>query len=124
MSNVQKVSFDLFPAHVALAPEGLLEDPLLLSSAPASAGSYYISVARVLIFGDRVVVVQEFPSQGAVVVFNEAIKNFYKAASRDQDSIVITVSGKILAFKKDSSCGCGSRLRSWNPYRVLYSNKD
>ena len=35
-----------------------------------------------------------------------------------------TVSGKRFAFKKDTNCGCGSRLRSWNPYKTLSSIKD
>jgi hypothetical protein len=29
---------------------------------------------------------------------------------------VITETGKLIAFKKDDNCGCGSRLRSWSPY--------
>jgi hypothetical protein len=34
-----------------------------------------------------------------------------------------TESGKMLAFQKDTNCGCGSRLRSWNPYKTLTSQR-
>jgi hypothetical protein len=34
-----------------------------------------------------------------------------------------TLDGKMIAFEKDSNCGCGSRLRSWNPYRTIQSIK-
>jgi len=42
-----------------------------------------------------------------------------KEATPGTEAFLTTTSGKQLAFLKDSSCGCGSRLKSWNPFRTL-----
>jgi hypothetical protein len=120
-----KIKYDLFPAHVAAATPSLLEDPLTLSSSPATEGAYYISTARVIVTDTRILIAQDSP-KGASVIFNEPydFNNFYKSTKPELDSILITQSGKVLAFKKDTNCGCGSRLRSWNPYKTLISIKD
>lgn len=120
-----KIKYDLFPAHVAAAPPGLLEDPLTLTSSPAPDGAYYIATARVIVTDTRIVIAQDSPD-GASIIFNEPydLDNFYKSTKPELDSILITNSGKVLAFKKDTNCGCGSRLRSWNPYKTLISIKD
>jgi hypothetical protein len=52
-------------------------------------------------------------STGANVVFNETYISHSKI---DRIHRVTTESGKLIAFSKDDNCGCGSRLRSWNPY--------
>lgn len=120
-----KIKYDLFPAHVAAATPSLLKDPLTLSSSPATEGAYYISTARVIVTDTRILIAQDSP-EGASIIFNEPydFNNFYKSTKPELDSILITQSGKVLAFKKDTNCGCGSRLRSWNPYKTLYSIKD
>jgi len=46
------------------------------------------------------------------------------SGSRDVDSQLLTESGKGLAFRRQDNCGCGSRLRAWNPYKTLNSIKD
>ncbi len=57
-------------------------------------------------------VVVDDPS-GPKLIFNENI-TFH---SKDEKvHRVITESGKMIAFRKDETCGCGSRLRSWSPY--------
>jgi hypothetical protein len=120
-----KIKYDLFPAHVAAATPDLLSDPLTLSSKPTTDGAYYVQTGRVIVTEDRVLIAQDSPN-GANVIFNEPYEpeNFYRSATPEEDSIIITASGKVLAFKKDTNCGCGSRLRSWNPYKTLYSIKD
>jgi hypothetical protein len=117
---------DVFPAFVSITPAG--EGPALdkVSSSPPSAGSYQISIARAVVRNGWLYVAQDGP-QGPVVVFSEEIDTttLYKAPdTRTQDSYVQTVSGKKVAFKKDSACGCGSRLRSWSPTKFATSIKD
>lgn len=119
------VQFDLFPAFVAVLPP---DSPLPLSdlhSAPPTPGSYQIHSSRIIVTTDRVIIAKDSPT-GPLPVFSEALLpgSFQKAPNSSEDSRLITISGKKLAFKKDDSCGCGSRLRSWNPMRIVGSTKD
>lgn len=117
-----KILADLFPAHLAVLPEGAIDDIYDLHCDPATESAYYLATTRVVITEELVVVAQDSP-EGARIVFQEAYETYLPAKSGEEGHI-ITVSGKMLAFKKDSNCGCGSRLRSWNPYKTLSSSKD
>jgi hypothetical protein len=114
-----KIVKDVFPAHLAVVPAGFLDDVYDLKSAPATQGAYYLATTRVILTEDTIVVAQDSPN-GAQIVFREKYDTFLPG----DDFRVVTSSGKMLAFKKDTNCGCGSRLRSWNPYRTLNSIKD
>lgn len=116
------IRYDLFPAYVAAAPANLLDDPKTLTSVTTLEGVYRLDTARVVVTDTHIVIAQDSPA-GAQIVFNEEYEHFYQSTTRDYDSVVVTKSGKVLAFKKDNNCGCGSRLRSWNPYKTLYSTK-
>lgn len=60
--------------------------------------------------------------EGFDIVFREKVTSF---AENDKIYRFLTESGKILAAQKDRNCGCGSRLRSWNPLgNDLFSDKD
>jgi hypothetical protein len=124
--SVNSFYADVFPAFVSITPA---ESPLSLAqitSSPPSAGSYQVSIARAVVRNGMIYVAQDGPT-GPVVVFSEAIDptTLYKAPDvRTQDSYVQTVSGKKIAFKKDSACGCGSRLKSWSPTGFSTSVKD
>jgi hypothetical protein len=117
---------DVFPAFVAILPA---EDPTPLSemsSAPKRPeGAYQLNAARVIIYNGNVTIALD-GSDGPRLVFNEQIDpdSYIKGATVRDDSFVQTISGKKIAYKKDSACGCGSRLKSWNPYRTSYSVKD
>jgi hypothetical protein len=113
---------DVFPAHLAVVAAGVLDDVYDLNSAPATKDAYYLATTRVIVTEELVVVAQDSP-KGANIVFQEKYETFL-SVKNDQDSRIITVSGKMLAFKKDSNCGCGSRLRAWNPYKTITSMKD
>lgn len=119
-----QVRADVFPAFAAIAPADAditLED---LRSAPPSEGSFQVSIARVVMANDRIIIARD-AGNGPQIVFSEKIDptTYYKSADiRTQDSYVQTVSGKKIAFKKDSACGCGSRLRSWNPYGSIMNS--
>jgi hypothetical protein len=57
-------------------------------------------------------------------MFKEPYESFVKSGRPELDSYAVMKTGKTLAFKKDTNCGCGSSLRGWNPYRTLSSMKD
>lgn len=123
-SHTPKIIYDLFPAHVSAAPAGLILEPKEFTSLSTVEGTYQISTARVIVTETHILIAQDTP-EGAQVVFNESYstENFFKSPTPEQDSVVVTASGKVIAFKKDTNCGCGSRLRSWNPYKTLYSTR-
>lgn len=118
-----KVLADIFPAHLAVVPADFMEDVTALNSSPATEGAYYLATTRVVVTNEVIVVAQDSPT-GAQIVFKEAYDEFLPSADKKGDYRVVTKSGKMLAFKKDSNCGCGSRLRSWNAYKTLNSMKD
>ena len=118
-----QILHDVFPAHVALVPANAVADVHTLISHPNPPGSYYIGTARVIVTDTNITIAAD-DAAGPQIVFNERYTLFEKAASPDIDSYVITESGKMIAYKKDNNCGCGSRLRSWNPYKTLQSNRD
>lgn len=114
-----KIIADIFPANVAVAAAGQFEDVYDLQSTPPTPGSHPVGTTRVIITEDAIFIAQDGPS-GAQVIFQEK----YEVYLSGDESRVITLSGKMLAFKKDTNCGCGSRLRGWNPYKTLNSIKD
>lgn len=118
-----KIRLDVFPAHLAVVPAGFLEDITGLNSAPATEGAHYLATTRVIVTDEVVVVAQDSPD-GAKIVFRERYDEFFPGESTKNDSRVVTTSGKVLAFKKDTNCGCGSRLRGWNAYKTINSIKD
>ena len=104
---------DVFPALVALATPGSLEDINELFPKGASPiGTRHLDRCRAILLNNKLLIAVDSP-EGANVVFNEPYISHSKI---DRIHRVTTESGKLIAFKKDENCGCGSRLRSWNPY--------
>lgn len=123
MSSVRQ---DLFPAFVALASA---DDPVVytdMTSGPLfPKTARQITVARVVIFGDSITIAID-GAAGPKIVFQEAIQanTFIKGPDAKKDSYVVTASGVKIAFRRDDACGCGSRLRSWNPYSAVHSSQN
>jgi hypothetical protein len=115
-----KILFDLFPAVLVAAAPGLLEDLDQIKVVPPTEGTFMIDKCRIVVDEDLVIVAVDSP-EGAKIVFQEEYDVFTK--NRAGESKILTKSGKMLAFKRDENCGCGSRLRSWNPTRTLNTLK-
>lgn len=118
-----KIIYDKFPCHLSAMPEGKLDDVTTLRSYEPTKGSTYLEVTRVIVTETHVLVAKDSNS-GPQIVFRETYETFLPSKDATSDSHVVTSSGKMLAFKKDTGCGCGSRLRGWNPYGVIASIKD
>jgi hypothetical protein len=116
-----KILADIFPAHLQVAPANTFSDVRELNPAPAKDGLFYVGTTRTLITEEndiqKIVVAVDSPD-GAQIIFLEELE---EALQEDKVYRAITKSGKMLAFTKDTNCGCGSRLRAWNPYRTLNS---
>jgi hypothetical protein len=118
-----KIVLDVFPAHLAVVASGIFEDVYDLKSNPPTEEAFYRATTRVVVTDEAIIVAQDSPN-GAQIIFQERYQTLLPAADKKSDFRVITESGKMLAFQKDTNCGCGSRLRSWNPYRTISSMKD
>ena len=120
---MSKIILDRFPCHLAAAPAGLVDDVTTMRSFEPTKGSTYLEITRIIVTDELVVIAKDAPD-GPQIVFREAYETFIPSEDAKTDSWVVTKSGKMLAFKKDTGCGCGSRLRGWNPYSTLNSIKD
>jgi hypothetical protein len=114
-----KIIYDVFPAKLVALPAGIIDDIMLLSLNPPSEGSFFVDRARVIATEKKLLVAVDTP-EGAKIVFQETYTTFIK----DDISRFVTEGGKMFAVQRDTNCGCGSRLRAWNPFKTLYSIKD
>ncbi len=115
---------DTFPATlVVTAPD--FETPVEeLKSHPPTPGAASLDTTRVVLTADRIVIAKD-DIRGPQIVFSEQIDpDSYVKGTSTTDSYVTTVTGKKLAWRKDAACGCGSRLRSWRPFKTMGSSKD
>jgi hypothetical protein len=107
-----KKSIDVFPALIKLAPPGSLSDyTTLQTTGDVPQGTRRVDRSRAVVINNFLIIAHESP-EGPLVVFKEAIEGM---TQEGKTSHVLTVSGKIIAISKDDNCGCGSRLRGWNP---------
>lgn len=120
------VKHDVFPAFVALLPA---EDPTPLTEMTSGPlhpkTARQVITARVVVFNNRITIAVD-GNDGPKIIFNQEVDpaTFIKAPKPAQDSFIQTTKGIKIAYRKDENCGCGSRLRSWNPYRTLNSKLD
>lgn len=118
---MEKILLDVFPCNVIVAPETYTTKLDVRSDIP---NTLYRDVTRIIITETRVMVAIDSP-EGAQVIGNELYDPETLELGKKPDYLtrLTTISGKKIAFLKDDGCGCGSRLRSWNPYRSLLSTK-
>lgn len=121
-----KVILDVFPAICVAAPSGSFRDFTVLTTAlPYPPGAMSVDRARVVVFEHLVLVaVDGSGGNPPQLVFREALADVSISPRKELDSRVLTESGKALVFRREDNCGCGSRLRAWNPYKTLNSIKD
>lgn len=66
--------------------------------------------------------IAEDSPEGPKLVFREKVLEIKQESKLTH---LLTESGKIIVVTKDHNCGCGSRLRSWNPYgNYISSSQD
>jgi hypothetical protein len=106
-------AMDVFPAIIRLAPPGSLSDITELNIiGDVPRGTRRVDTARAVIIQDMLIIAVDSP-EGTKVVFRERVTQTERV---DKVHYALTESGKIIAVTKDNNCGCGTRLRSWNPY--------
>jgi len=121
-----KVLHDVFPARVrVIAPEAVPAEGLDELTVFSRDRRRMVDRVRVVVT-EKTVLVAADSSDGPVLIFRELYAPESKVWSRSRKDThrLLTVSGKLLLVAHDDSCGCGSRLRAWNPYRTVYSTRD
>ena len=114
-----KIKCDVFPALFVLAGSDY-RDPITTSTPPNHPSLRRRSEVRIVVTDTHILIAEDSP-QGPSLVFKEEIDptTFRGPASKGDDIFVTTRLGKRFAFRKDNSCGCGSRLRTWRPYDAV-----
>ena len=116
-------AFDFFPANVFITAPNTYPN-----TNPASIGtsnqqnipeSQYIDLARVHYRNNIFYIGVDAPG-GPMTTFKEEI-SFY-SIDEAKTYRLVTVSGRIIAAKKDIGCGCGSRLKNWSPTGTFSSS--
>jgi hypothetical protein len=116
MGNIPMRVLDTFPANVHITPNGTAEtlDPISISHHHGTSirGSHFADIARVIATPTTIYIAVDSLT-GPVLFFRED----YTQHTVDEQKVsrFITVTNKIIAVKKDKSCGCGSRLKNWSP---------
>ena len=124
-----RVLHDLFPAFITVVPSNTVDDfkSVAVTSSNLPAGARYLERVRIVVTSDdksNVVMVAADHHTGPRLIFSERLADLNWSGNKTDDSQLITESGKIIAFKYVKGCNCGSRLRSWSPYRTMDSIKD
>jgi hypothetical protein len=130
-----QIKYDLFPAQAFVCPpptpeenEALNNDytTLTVFSDRAIKHSRRVDAVRVVVYEDVVMIAADGQS-GPMLIFKEGYDKSTLDLTTQRNkgvSRLVTTSGKIVVFSKDNNCGCGSKLRTWNPYNIMYSTKD
>ena len=124
-----RVLQDLFPAFITVVPPNVVDDfkSVAVKSSDLPTGARYLERVRVVLMSDEkgdIVMVAADHHAGPRLIFSERLADLNWSGNKTDDSQLITMSGKIIAFKYQKGCNCGSRLRSWSPYRTMDSIKD
>jgi hypothetical protein len=114
---------DMFPALVSVyRPEDVLgmESPFE-DVGLSDSGAEKFTECRVIV-QKNLLIVGAHTARGVQAVFRGEVEEIFKSG---QFTRVLTRSGHLVVFAKSKGCGCGSKLRAWNPYgKMVRSNKD
>ena len=124
-----RVLHDLFPAFITVVPPNVVDDfrSVAVKSSDLPTGARYLERVRIVVTSDDkgdIVMVAADHHTGPRLIFSERLADLNWSGNKTNDSQLITKSGKIIAFKYQKGCNCGSRLRSWSPYQTMDSIKD
>jgi hypothetical protein len=122
-----RIVLDLFPAKVLVVPTIVAEtlDYSTIDYNGSTPQARRVTRTRIVIT-DEVVMIAADANAGPTLIFKERYdeSSLLLEKNRSKPMRVRTRTGKVLVFMKDENCGCGSMLRAWNPYGVMYSDRD
>jgi len=121
-----RIIHDIFPARVRVSASFSFSDDTDKTPVLSSNATRIVESVRIVVTEDTVFVAADSHT-GPVLIFRDKYQpeNITLVGKRkDLESRIITDTGKLILFKSDDGCGCGSKLRAWNPYNTVYSTKD
>lgn len=124
-----RILYDLFPSRVRVVPPDQREEALAASELNTFTVAFGRAVDRTrVIVTEKTVMVAADADGGPVLIFREKYDSatlvWSKKRSPKEVNRLVTLTGKLLIVQFSDGCGCGSRLRSWNPYQTVYSSGD
>jgi hypothetical protein len=123
-----RIIYDSFPARAVVIPshaEFTGFETISLNSARFITNARLVSAVRIIITDDKILIGADSHS-GPMLIFQEKYdkSTLVLAKGKVKESRLKTPTGKSVIFGRDDDCGCGSKLRAWNPYNTMYSTKD
>lgn len=112
----------MFPAVVVVAPADSPARATSLSQLPDDHRK--VEKCRIVVTLEEVLIFQD-SAQGPELIFSEPLLDYTPPPKRPstirtmytaREASLTTESGKTLAFHRSTGCGCGSRLKSFNPF--------
>jgi hypothetical protein len=120
--SLPRLRADVFPAVVVVAPAGSSTPATSLSRLPEDHRK--VEKVRIVVTLEEVLIFQD-SSKGPELIFSEPLLDYTPPPKRPstirtmhtpREATLQTESGKTLAFHRSTGCGCGSRLKSFNPF--------
>lgn len=124
-----KVIYDLFPAKIRVCVGENVSDEEyetigVMTRVP---GSRLVDKVRVILT-DVTIMIAADSENGPMLIFREKYIKESLSPEKPKPNRGVTrlktETGKVIIMEKDANCGCGSRLRGWNPYNTAYSTND
>lgn len=110
---------DVYPARAVVSLYYGFKDPEGEKISIEKRMSRELYAVRVCVVAGWILIGADSPD-GPVLVFSQKISDQHKIRTgKDAESFVITENGRLVVFKKDDECGCGSKLRAWNPLKTV-----
>lgn len=105
---------DVFPVVVSIFSADFVKnyEKPYLDIALFGAAEKNFNDCRVIVHKNRVIVGIDSP-RGAQTAFLDNVVEVFELKPYTK---VLTEQGFLVVFAKSKGCGCGSRLKSWNPY--------
>jgi len=124
-----KVIYDLFPARVRVCVGENVSDEEYetIGVMTRVQGSRLVDKVRVILT-DVTIMIAADSDNGPMLIFRDRYIKESLSPEKPKPGRGVTrlktETGKVIIMEKDANCGCGSRLRGWNPYNTAYSTND
>lgn len=126
-SEQVKILYDNFPLRARVFASDVVSDDefLTVSIMEQRARSRLVTALRAVVT-DEIIMIAADSDKGPVLLFKERYDPNTLTITKGVEKLlrVRTLSGKTIVIERDANCGCGSKLRGWNPYKTVYSSKD
>ncbi len=111
---------DVYPARAVVSMYYGFNDEYGDKISIEKSASRELYAVRVVVIAGYIMIAADSPT-GPVLIFSQTTdpsKIKFRPGKNDE-SFVITHNGRLIVFKRDDSCGCGSKLRAWNPLKTV-----